>query len=192
MTLEEKYKELSETESDINEHFPTLRRYTEKCESVVEMGVRWIVSTYAFLAGRPKIMLSIDIQDPITWGVKMDSVLEAAAEINCDYKFYKVNVLEIEIPEVDLLFIDTWHSYGQLSAELKLHNSKVKKYIILHDTETYKFSNENSYSDWGWRSDYGEKQGLQPAIDEFLEEHPEWLLHEKFANNNGLTILKRL
>lgn len=189
--IDEIFEKLSKTESDINEHLPTLKAYTEECDSVVEAGVRWIVSTYAFLAGRPKEMISIDIQDPSTWKASMDPVLECAKEINCDYKFYKANILEVEIPETDLLFIDTWHSYGQLKSELALHSSKVKKYIILHDTETYKTKNENSYSDWGWKSDYGDKQGLQPAIDEFLKEHPEWLLYEHFKNNNGLTILKR-
>lgn len=158
--IEEIYLKQVKTSSDINEHLPTLRRYTEDCESVIEMGVRWVVSTYAFLAGRPKNMISIDIQDPSKWGVSMIPVLESANEIGCDYKFYKANVLEVEIPEVDLLFIDTWHTYRQLKAELSLHFSKVKKYIILHDTTLFEFENENSYSEWGWSNDLNSKQGL--------------------------------
>ena len=35
-------------------------------------------------------------------------------------------------------------------------------------------------------------RGLWPAISEFLSLHPEWVLHERFTNNNGLTILKRI
>jgi hypothetical protein len=35
------------------------------------------------------------------------------------------------------------------------------------------------------------QKGLWPAIEEFLVEHPEWTLHERFTNNNGLTVLKR-
>jgi hypothetical protein len=34
-------------------------------------------------------------------------------------------------------------------------------------------------------------RGLQPAIDEFLESHSEWEVHETFTHNNGLTVLKR-
>jgi len=30
---------------------------------------------------------------------------------------------------------------------------------------------------------------LEPAIDEFLESNKEWRVVERFANNNGLTIL---
>jgi hypothetical protein len=33
--------------------------------------------------------------------------------------------------------------------------------------------------------------GLWPAIEEFLKNNPNWILHERFTNNNGLTILKR-
>jgi hypothetical protein len=34
--------------------------------------------------------------------------------------------------------------------------------------------------------------GLKRAIDEFLSESPEWVLTEKFTNNNGLTILEKI
>jgi hypothetical protein len=34
-------------------------------------------------------------------------------------------------------------------------------------------------------------KGLQPAIDEFLAMNSDWVVHEVFTNNNGLTVLKR-
>jgi len=192
MTLEEKYKYLVKTESDINEHLPTLKKYAEECEHVTEMGVRWIVSTYAFLAAKPKKMFSIDIQHPSKWGASIELAEQYARDINCQYKFWLTNNLEIEIDETDLLFIDTWHSYKQLSAELTLHASKVKKYIILHDTVLFGNQDElNSYDKFGWYNG-SEKKGLIPAINEFLEEHKEWNVHETYINNNGLTILKRI
>ena len=40
--------------SDINEHLPTLKRYAEDCDHITEMGVRWLVSTIAFMMGQPK------------------------------------------------------------------------------------------------------------------------------------------
>ena len=33
--------------------------------------------------------------------------------------------------------------------------------------------------------------GLQRAIDEFILENKNWVIHEHFVNNNGLTILRR-
>ena len=35
-------------------------------------------------------------------------------------------------------------------------------------------------------------KGLWPAIEEFLNDNPEWKLIERYTNNNGLTILKRI
>lgn len=191
MTLEEKYQQLANTHSDINEHLPTLRKYAEECGHVTEMGVRWIVSTYAFLVAKPKKMFSIDIQHPSNWGADIGQVEQYAKDIECQYKFWQTNNLEIEIEETDLLFIDTWHSYKQLKAELALHASKVKKYIILHDTVLFGDQDElNSYDIFGWHNEFN-KKGLKPALNEFLEEHKEWIIHEVYTNNNGLTVLKR-
>jgi hypothetical protein len=64
MTIEEIYHQKCNDNSDICEHLPTLRRYAEKCDSVIELGVRSVVSTWAFLAAKPKIILSIDIKHP--------------------------------------------------------------------------------------------------------------------------------
>ena len=51
----------------------------------------------------------------------------------------------------------------------------------------------NAGNDWypgdEWK---GDGKGLWPAVEEFLESNPHWTLHERFKNNNGLTILKRI
>ena len=52
--LETYYEERCKKPSDINEHLPTLKKYSEECEHITEMGVRWVVSTFAFLMGKPK------------------------------------------------------------------------------------------------------------------------------------------
>lgn len=59
--LEEIYKHHCEKYSDIQEHLPTLKKYTEECNHVVEMGVRYVVSTYAFMMGKPRRLISYDI-----------------------------------------------------------------------------------------------------------------------------------
>ena len=40
-------------------------------------------------------------------------------------------------PPVDLLFIDTLHTFGQLTAELEAFASNTNLYIILHDMESF-------------------------------------------------------
>ena len=47
-SIKQKYFQLCDTPSDINEHLPTLFEYTKKCSSVLELGVRGCVSSYAF------------------------------------------------------------------------------------------------------------------------------------------------
>ena len=49
--IDEKYKTLCEKKSDINEHLPTLYKYASQCESVIECGVRYCVSSWALIYG---------------------------------------------------------------------------------------------------------------------------------------------
>jgi hypothetical protein len=192
--------------SDINEHFPTLIKYGSQCDHITEMGVRWITSTWAFLGCAPKNGLtSIDIKNPDLWDKggegenisiiqrgwnKISDVYQMAEEYGLKFKFIEANVLNIDIEETDLLFLDTWHAYKQLKSELELHASKVKKYIIFHDTTTFAFQDEISYESLGeeW---VGDGKGIWLAIEEFLESNNEWKIIEKFTNNNGLTVIKK-
>ena len=177
--------------SDINEHIPTIIKYGQKCNHITEMGVRGIISTWGWLASNPQNLISYDIQDPKTWESDIQNVYDTAEAYGIDFKFNLANVLEIEIEETDLLFLDTWHSYKQLTSELKLHASKVKKYICFHDTTSYAIKDETSYEEWGdeWKA---EGIGIWKAIEEFLESNPEWVLEKRFTNNNGFTIIKRI
>ena len=178
--LETIYNEECERRSDINEHLPTLKRYAEECDHVTEMGVRWVVSTFAFMMGKPKKLISIDI-DPIEkYKIKTSDLVLLAKTAGVEFEFILGDTTKIEIEETDFLFIDTLHTYNQLKKELFLHSNKAKKYIGFHDTTTFAQVGE-----------YKEK-GLWPAIEEFLNDNPEWVIAEKFENNNGLTILKRI
>ena len=181
MLIEKKYKELCETESNINEHLPTLKRYTEECDSVVELGVCTIVSTWAFLAGNPKKLTSIDIKHPSVDGGNLPEVEEAAKENNIDFSFILGDSRVVEIPTCDLLFIDTNHIYDVLKVELSKHGNKASKYIILHDTQTFGEIGEDPRF-----------KGLNYAISEFLSENKNWKVKEVFTNNNGLTVLERV
>jgi len=177
--------------SDINEHIPTLIKYASECEHITEMGVRDIHSTWAFLGSAPKKMISYDLFNPAKWGANIEHVYEVAKLYNLDYTFIEIDVLKVDIEPTDLLFLDTWHSYNQLKKELELHSNKARKYIIMHDTTSYEFRDEpltSAHSDAMQSSD---GKGLWAAIEEFLKDNNEWNLHERFTNNNGLTILKR-
>lgn len=191
--IEDKFNLLKNTPSDINEHLDTIREYASKCEHLTEMGVRWVTSTWALLITNPKKLISYDI-------VKHENINEAidlSKEYGINFNFITADVLKIDIKETDLLFIDTLHSYNQLFSELDKHSNKVKKYIILHDTETFGFKNEDIYDHASFivkGLNINDKFGLKQAIKDFLitNEGENWIIEKEFTNNNGLTILKRI
>lgn len=172
-SLAELFHLVSTTPSDISEHCTTLKELASRCETVTEFGTRYGVSTIALLAGEPARMTSYDI-------ARSESVtlIENAVE-KTDFRFVQADTLQIEIPNTDLLFIDTLHTYQQLKAELIRHASKVKRTIVLHDTVTF-----------GTRGETGGK-GLRPALGEFLSQNLQWSVKADFQNNNGLMVLKR-
>ena len=178
--LQQIYQEKCNLPSDINEHLPTLKRYTEECDHVTEMGVRWVVSTYAFMMGKPKTLISYDIEPIENWGTGREFLTNLAKENGVHFEFHVADTLKIEIEQTDLLFLDTDHTYKQVKSELELHGNKSNKYIIFHDTTSFELGG----------FDYDET-GIWKAIEEFLEANPHWTIHERFTNNNGLTILKR-
>jgi len=161
--------------SDINEHLPVLRDLARECKSVCEMGVRYVVSTWAFAEGLPEggKLLCIDIKEPSEYGGTLDNITQDCEAKGIEFKFKKESTLECKIPKVDLLFIDTDHTYTQLSQELKLHADKAQKYIAMHDTVSC-------------------KDELIPAIEEFLGHNPEWQIHAHYENCNGVMVLSRV
>jgi hypothetical protein len=190
--LEQKVNELHITPSDINEHIPAIIKYGSKCETITEMGVRGIFSTWGWLACAPKKLICYDIHDPSKWGGDIQSVYDTAQAYNLNFEFKIADVLKIEIEETDLLFIDTWHAYDQLKQELELHSNKAKKYICFHDTTSYEFVDESKGHENTWNGQSSGK-GIWPAIEEFLEENKDtWVLKERFKNNNGFTIIERI
>ena len=82
-----KYNEFCQTPSDINEHLKTLKKYGEECENIVEMGVRTIVSTWAFLSSNPKNMTSIDLLHPSAFGADINEVYDAVKDTNINFEF---------------------------------------------------------------------------------------------------------
>ena len=190
----EKYQHYCNTSSDINEHLPTLKKYSEECDTIVEMGVRNIVSTWAFLAGNPKKLTSLDLYSPVKFGGNLQEVYDAVDSTNINFLFIEHDSLTYEMELCDLLFIDTWHDYLQLKQELTRHHSKVKKYIIFHDTVSFADLDEKSADEMGKlnQNETNLPKGLWPAIEEFLYHNKNWVIWEKKPNNNGLTILKNI
>ena len=189
------------TESDINEHLFTLYEYARQCDSIVECGVRTAVSSYAFalgLKGNPKNTLRlIDIKYQSN---SVNTFLRRAKSEGVNADFTHASDIECERNESDMVFIDTWHIYGHLKRELAYWNEYARKYIIMHDTTVDAVVGETIRNKWNAVEQSKTSgipieeinKGLWPAIEEFLADHPEWILEKRYTNCNGLTILKRI
>ena len=201
--IEEKYSELCKTPSDINEHLPTIYNCAKKSESIFETGIRGIISSWGLIYGllsnkntsNPKIFMN-DISE-----CDLTELLEKTKKLNIkiSYKWCNNLTLDFDKQKFDLTFIDTWHVYGQLKRELNKFNKITNKYIIMHDTTIDEYIGESLRMGWNIFEQSETtgipveeiKKGLQPAIEEFLLENKEWVLKERYLNNNGLTILEK-
>lgn len=167
--LQAEYDLAATTPSDIVDHIPLLRALASECRHVTEMGVRTGVSTRALLV-EECILRCYDIELDMT----VHNLFEVAQRLKKDVRYILGNTLAVNIEETDMLFIDTDHTYKQLSMELNLHGRKVRKFLVFHDT--------------------GEPYGgaLLPAIMEFLAARSDWRVRFHTPNCHGFTVLERI
>jgi len=200
--VENTYNCCCNSPGDINEHLPTLMKYATECESVIELGVRGCISSWALLKGllnnnkNKKSILLNDIEQ-----CDINDFLRITKDLDVDVKYEWINDLNLTIDSnVDMTFIDTWHVYGQLKRELDKFSKITNKYIIMHDTTIDEIDGETIRNNWDANKQSIEtgfpieeiNSGLWKAIEEFLNNNNEWKLKERYTNNNGLTILEKI
>ena len=136
MSIATEFEYRCSVDSDIVGHLPYLFERASRAQTILELGVRSGNSTAAFLAGIEAgdgHLTSVDIlapQVPAEWfehhrwtfilGSDLDEFVEAGTP-----------------DEVDLLFIDTTHTFRQTQAELDLYGGRVRSggVILLHDVD---------------------------------------------------------
>jgi hypothetical protein len=136
--------------SDISAHLPFLEYMARQCFYIVEFGTRDCYSTVAFLSGKPHSVTSYDIittpsietlkelKKPTEWVFKQQSTIEP----------------DLVIPQCELLFLDTLHTYEQVKKELEMHASQVRCWLLFHDTVSF--------------------PEVKTAIDEFMSKNSHW------------------
>lgn len=197
------YQNACAARTDIWEHLPTLYNITQELTNenltIVEMGVRTVVSSWAFAKGlkdspsKIKNLIGVDLE----YHKNLLELAKACKSEGIHYQFVMGDSARVIVPPMDILFIDTWHIYGHLKRELAKHHHLVNKYIIFHDTTVDGEFGESirlgrNIKEESEISGYPESEitkGLWPAIEEFLEANPEWKLLQRYTNCHGLTIL---
>lgn len=166
----------------IAHYMDTLLKYGSQCEHITEFGINQVNSTWAFLNARPQKLVSIDIDlntrstknvkdfEGVNYWLLWAKYLSIKEQI--EFQVIEADDLKIEIEETDLLFIDSKHEKKHFQSELDLHKSKIKKYLIVHDTGLF-------------------KDQLVPVIDELVK-NKEFEIIEQFKDSPGLTVLKKI
>ena len=185
-----------------------LRQFALQCDRIAELGVRKVVSSWAFLLGlvdasdvcntRPKLLWCNDIGS-----CDIGLLQQCTVYSNITVQFTQGNDLTVPLPleGFDMTFIDTWHVYGQLKRELMRFAPITRKYIAMHDTSIDALEGESirmhmnvelQVHETGWPIQHV-TTGLLPAITEFLESHQNsWEILYSTVHNNGLTVLHRI
>ena len=172
------FEQVSLNHSEISDHLSFLYFIVKEknLENVLELGTQNGSSTKALLQAVSEIngsMTSVDINDvPLV----KDWVIEKGFEKH--WEFIQCNDLDLEwSKELDLLFIDSDHTYQQLKNELIKFVPFVKRdgFIIIHDI------NHDLYKDELNRAIY----------DYFIERKGEFEFY-KFYHNSGLMVIKKL
>jgi hypothetical protein len=180
--MEQRYVQITTTPSDIGgKHLAFLRQLASECDTASELGFGFGFSAAALIMGAKGKVTSCDHLkwgdiDELRWHVHW--LREAAGDrfefIECDSHEDRA------VPGYcDLLFIDTYHNYGHLKMELAVHGYKAKKYIVLHDTETFGTKGDNPTG------------GLLRAMNEYIFNYPELYVKYHYADQHGLTVLER-
>lgn len=132
--LESLYDRMCKTPSDIVLHLPMLVELVDelKAETVVELGTRTGVSSIAWLYALEKTgghLYSVDVDDRPDLP-EFDHWTFIQGD-DCSPRVYT------QLPEADIVFIDTSHAYKHTLKELNLYRWLVKPggRIVLHDTE---------------------------------------------------------
>lgn len=172
--LEDMYNSACKTPSDINEHVAKLKELADECEHVTDFSMRHSESTVGLLMGKPKKLVTV-------YPTKNQALLRlsnvASSLEGVQFQYVEGDSLGVEIEETDLLFLDTIHTADHLLKELNKHAAKVRRWIVVHDTQIYGEVGENG------------RKGVLAGLRDFMRDNPRWSVYYHASHNNGLTVL---
>lgn len=173
----------------ISPHLQRLRALAEGLSLAVEFGVKRGASSSALLMGAKRV-ISYDIKE-----TPEANELEVAAGSRWDYRIEDSRTADV--PECELCFIDSLHTYAQMKAELDAHAHKVTRYLVAHDVGTFGevgAVGETGAQAWPYvkgKSCPEEFLGIRPALDQMMANDPSWRIAARYTDSHGLLVLER-
>lgn len=174
-TLQEYYDRVYDLQSEA--HKPEymlvhdeIKERIKGCDSYTELGVNQGATLAIAVLENIKTIRAYDIK--LMPYNKAKHLFESYADTNSiNYSAIETDTLQCTLDSVDVLYIDTLHQYAHLTKELALHGSKVKKYIIFHDTAA--------------------QLELKKAVKEYVAVNKEWTIVTECDINVGFMTIKR-
>lgn len=193
--------------NDVKANLPTLRSLSSECNVVMEMGVRNMVGTVAILLGlsENKVLFPnrtyIGVDPLFPDHNTMTKISRLASETNTLFVFLAQNDMNMKnfltfLPDFDLLFINSLHTYCHVYYSLEYFASKSKKYIVINDTNgPWAFSDQDNYNgtyvEYPSEYDCKNNKGVMNALKKFLLESDDWRVVSHAYPSQGFTVLVR-
>jgi len=186
--LEEIYRRHVAANTAISAHLPRLRALAEGCDVAVEFGVKRGASSSALLLGAKRV---------ISYDIAATSEARELKRLVPAWDYRIGDSREADVPECQLCFVDSLHTFDQVDAELG-HADKVSRYLVFHDVTTFGevgAMGETGRQSWTYVAGRGsvppEHRGIRPAIDELMIRDPSWRIVERRVESHGLLVLER-
>ncbi len=169
-----RYEQACLATSDIRDALPQLYELARGCEHITDLGTGEGLATTAFLWAQPKTLVCCDL----VRSAGFDELLALAGETRL--VFVQEDSRRADLPETDLLFVDTRHDADLLREELARHAGRARKYVVLHGSTAFAAQGETPGA-----------AGLAAVIHEFLA-RGEFRVLKRDDAGHGLTVLERI
>jgi hypothetical protein len=169
-------------QTNISEYLPILYNYAYECKNVFVTNINELQLCWAFVYGllnsnnnsKKQLFLNNILS------CNTDELLNYTKKTNLEFSYEWIHNLKLEIKQnYDITFIDLSHNYEELKKTLAKFCNFTNKYFIIHNTSINETNCKINFGTW-------------KAIEDFLINNPEWKIKERYYNNNGLTILKKI
>jgi len=174
-TLASWYAAAAAQPSDFHEHVATLKDLAASCTHVTELSC-WLKPADVALAlgvGESGTFVSVCRGAKPQWG-------KLTAQMGERFVPHVAEPNAFAVEPTDLLFVDTEHTADALMPILERNHSRVRKYLIVHCTDTF-----------GEVGDQSDRPGVMHALRTFCLKHPEWVVKRHDRANHGLMVLSR-
>lgn len=186
--------------NEVAPFMPRLRDLAKECQSVIEVGGDLGAGSISIVLGLSENLNQKKKFSVVSYrGISPQDMKKKIYKLklpDIQFSFQQGEYLDENIDFADMVYINSFHTYGRLISELEHFAPRTGKYLaLLHTGFPWGYEDEPDYyleryvpPPWV-RKDL---KGLVKAVEEFLLLHPEWEKFKDYTNSHGFTILKRV